>query len=275
MKAMNKLLLAAGRITAGALLAWLGATAPAHAAESGRDYTLGPGDMVRITVFQSPELTLDTRVAESGVVSYPLLGSVRLGGRTPAQAESAIANGLKAGGFVRDPQVSVLVQQVRANQVSVLGMVNRPGRYPLDVTGMRLSEVLALAGGVVFGGADTVVLTGTREGKPIRQEIDLVGLLGRAKGDDPVLQNGDALFVERAPMVYVYGEVQRPGQLRLERNMNVMQALAAAGGLNLKGTEKGMRLNRLDASGTLRTQDVTPDLRLQDGDVLFVRESLF
>jgi polysaccharide export outer membrane protein len=244
-------------------------------AEPSRDYVLGPGDVVRISVFQSPELSLDTRVSETGFISYPLLGSLKLGGQSAAQAEALIAKGLRDGGFVREPQVSLLLMQVKGNQVSVLGQVNRPGRYPIEVAGMRLSDALAQAGGIAVGGSDIVTLTGTREGKPYLLDIDLPRLLGGKRGEDPVLRDGDVLFVDRVSTIYIYGEVQRPGQIRLERDMSVMQALAAGGGLNLRGTDKGLRLHRRTADGS--TQVLSPQMtdRLSDGDVLFVRESLF
>jgi polysaccharide export outer membrane protein len=247
---------------------------PAAAAEVAADYQLAPGDVVRVSVFQSPDLTLETRIAESGAISYPLLGSVRLGGLSVARAEEAIARGLREGNFLKQPQVTVIVMQVRGNQVSVLGMVGRPGRYPIDVTGLRLSELLASAGGVIPGGSDVVTLSGQRGGKPFRTEIDLPALLGRSQGDDPVVANGDTVFVDRMPTVYIYGEVQRPGALRLERDMTVMQALAAGGGLTPRGTERGLRVHR-KGDGKLQELPATMDARLEDGDVLYVRESLF
>lgn len=266
----------AANATAAAPLSPPSATATAAVPKAiNRDYLLGPGDVLRISVFQSPELSLDTRVSESGNISYPLLGTLTVGGLSPAQAEARIAQGLRDGGFVREPQVSVLLMQVKGNQVSVLGTVNRPGRYPIEVAGMRLTDALAQAGGVAVGGAEVVTLTGTRDGKPYAMDIDLPRLLSGKRGDDPVLRDGDVLFVDRVPTIYVYGEVQRPGQMRLERDMNVLQALAAGGGLNIRGTEKGMRLHRRTASGD--TEVLTPKMtdRLKDGDVIFVRESLF
>lgn len=248
----------------------------AVAAEAPRDYVIGAGDVVRIAVYQSPDLTLETRVAESGVISYPLLGSVKLGGLSVSQAETEIARGLRDGNFLKQPQVTVLVMQVRGNQVSVLGMVNRPGRYPIDMVGMRLTELLAQAGGISQGGHDVVSLTGLRDGKPYRAEIDLPALYGRKPmGEDPLLANGDVIFVDRAPLIYIYGEVQRPGALRLDRDMSVMQALAAGGGVTLRGTERGLRVHRRAADGKVQIIEPTMADLLQDGDVVYVRESLF
>ncbi|MBX3606135.1 MAG: polysaccharide export protein EpsE [Piscinibacter sp.] len=252
------------------------APAPAALAEPARDYVLGAGDLVRISVFQSPDLTLEARIGEGGTISYPLLGTLSLGGLTVPQAEDTIAAGLRDGQFVKAPQVSVLVLQVRGNQVSVLGFVNRPGRYPIDVNGMRLSELLALAGGVAPNGADTVTLSGTRDGQPLRLQVDLPSLFGgSAATADPVVRHGDVLFVDRMPMVYVYGEVQRPGALRLERGMTVMQGLAASGGLNQRGTVRGLRVHRRGSDGKVHEMEPRLDAALRDGDVVYVRESLF
>lgn len=254
---------------------------PAHAQGTGAmpalaEYRLAAGDVVRISVYQNPDLTLETRISESGVVSYPLLGSVRLGGNTVSQAEKVLADGLRSGNFVKQPQVSILVMQVRGNQASVLGQVNRPGRFPIEVADMRLSDLLAMAGGISGAGADTLYLVGTRDGKPFRREIDLPGIFrSESRQDDLVVQNGDVIYVERAPVVYIYGEVQRPGALRLERDMTVMQALATGGGLNLRGTEKGLRVHRRGSDGKLQVLQPAMDDRLLAGDVVYVRESLF
>ena len=250
---------------------------PAPAAnDTQRDYVLGAGDVVRISVFQNPDLSLEARVSEGGSISYPLLGSVRLGGLSIQQAEMAIADGLRNGQFVKQPQVAILVTQVRSNQASVLGLVNRPGRYPIEVTGMRMSELVALAGGIAAGGSDLVSLTGTRNGAPMRVTIDLPSLFSASNSaNDPVVLNGDVVFVDRMPMVYVYGEVQRPGALRLERGMTVLQGLASAGGLTQRGTEKGIRVHRKSADGKVQVLQPTMDDKVLDGDVLFVRESLF
>lgn len=240
------------------------------------EYRLGSGDVVRISVFQNPELTLETRVTDGGVVSYPLLGSVRIGGLSVTAAEKLIADGLRNGNFVRNPQVTLALVLVRGNQASVLGQVNRPGRFPLEVADMRLTDLLALAGGTSQNGADTVVVTGTRNGQPFRTLVDLPALFaegGQAK--DLKVQNGDTLWVDRQPLVYVYGQVQRPGPMRLEREMTLLQALAAGGGLNLRGTEKGIRVHRRAEGGEVQALELKMNEKVREGDVVFVPESLF
>ncbi len=247
--------------------------APAAASE----YQLGGGDVVRISVYQNPDLSLEARVSEAGVISYPLLGSVRLGGRTVAQAEAAIADGLRSGGFVRQPQVSVLVMQVRGNQANVLGQVNRPGRYPLELAGMRITDLLALAGGVNAGGADVVTLVRPgANGSSTRSEIDVNAIFSSTNPtEDSRVYNGDVVYVDRAPVFYIYGEVQRPGAARLERSMTVMQGLATGGGLTPRGTERGVKIHRRDAGGGVVVLQPRLTDPLRNGDVIYVQESLF
>lgn len=260
----------------------LAQTAPARtaaAAAATPEYRLGAGDIVRIVVYQNPDLTLETRVSESGVVSFPLLGNVRIGGLGISAAEKLIADGLKNGSFVKSPQVTLTLLQVKGNQASVLGQVNRPGRYPIETADMRMTDLLANAGGVAVTGGDQLVLSGTRNGKPFRLEIDLPSVFGssadQGRVNDVLIQNGDVLWVDRAPLVYIYGEVQRPGPTRLERGMTLMQVLAAGGGLTQRGTERGIRVHRKSADGKVQVIQAGMDDAVKDGDVVYVKESLF
>jgi polysaccharide export outer membrane protein len=251
--------------------------ASAHAAPQG-DYVLGSGDIIRISVYQNPDLTLDARISEGGAVSYPLLGTVKIGGLSVSDAEKKIATGLRDGNYLKQPQVSILVAQVKGNQVSVLGLVNRPGRYPLEMANTKLSEVLAAAGGLVAGSAsEVVVVTGVRNGQIFRKEIDFPLIFAATNAaDDMIMQNGDTVYVDRVPYVYVYGEVQNPGTKTLQRDMTLLQVLASSGGLNLRGTEKGIRVHRRDPK-TNAVEIIQPGMNdtLKKDDVVYVKESLF
>src|SRR5688572_15512099 len=200
-----------------------------------------------------------------------------VGGTTLAAAERAIARALEAGNFIREPQVTILLLQTRSAQVSVLGLVNRAGRYPLDTTNVRVSEMIAIAGGVAAAGGDLAILTGERQGKPFRKEIDIAGLF-QVKGHehDIAVEGGDVIYVERAPMVYVYGEVNRPGAHRLERGMTLRHALARGGGPTQRGSERNLRVHR---KGEDNRVHVITNPRLDDPvkaeDVLHVGESIF
>lgn len=252
-------------------------------AEDKRDFLLGAGDSIHITVYRSPELTLDIRVNAEGSITFPLLGSVHVSGVSISEAEARIAKGLKDGGFVVDPQVNITVVVSRANSVSILGQVNRPGIYPIEIANLRLSEALALAGGIAMApsmsgglpGVDKVIVKGTREGHPFLKEIDLSSIYLENKSEDDVIIAGrDEIFVPFL-LFYIYGEVQRPGSFPVARNMTVLQALAQGGGLTPRGTERNIQLNRRNAKGEVEKFHPAMTDLIQPNDVLYVRESLF
>jgi polysaccharide export outer membrane protein len=252
------------------------APASVAAVPNNQDYRLGAGDAIGVQVYQSPDLSIDARVSESGVISYPLVGSVQLGGLTISEAEKKIADALRSGGFVKVPQVNIVLRQVRGNQVAVLGQVSRPGRFPLETFNTRVSDMLAAAGGTTPTGDDVLIVTGQRDGKPFRKVIDIPALFLNQKSDeDIVLAGGDTLYVNKAPMFYIYGEAQRPGPYRIERGMTVMQALAQGGGPTVRGSQNRLKLHRRDASG--KVVETTPSLTdpVRPEDVIYVRESLF
>jgi polysaccharide export outer membrane protein len=252
-----------------ALLAW--SMGSAHAGE----LVLGGGDVVKISVFANPDLAVETRVSESGFITMPLVGQVAVAGLSTALAEKKIATLLESGGFVKKPQVNLLVSVLSSQQVSVLGQVNRAGRYPID--GRRsVLDLLALGGGISVDGGDVVTVIRKRDGRVAKDQLDIAELMrGADMTGDFDVQGGDIVFVERAPRFYIYGEVQRPGALRLERQMTVLQALSAGGGLTPRGTERGLRVKRRDQGGTLQTIDVKGDDLLRPDDVVYVKESLF
>jgi len=250
-------------------------TAMAWAADDSRE-VLGPGDTLRVTVFQNPDLGGELRVSEKGSVVLPLVGEVVIAGQTPVEAGSTIAARLERGRFLVDPHVSVALVEVRSRQVSVLGQVARPGQYALDNPGLTLTDVLAMAGGVGPEGDNRVIAIVTRDGGTRRLEIDVAAMYrsGDMKSDIE-LQGGDVIFVPNAPVFYVYGEVQRAGAYRLEPDTIVMGALAIGGGLTARGTRRGLTIHRRLPDGTLGKLEAGLDDAVMAGDVIHVREGLF
>ena len=239
-------------------------------------YPLGVGDVVKVVVFQQPDLTVETRVSEVGTISVPLVGAVPVGGVTAKRAEDRIAALLKSRNLVRDPQVVVTVLQFKSRQVAVLGLVTRPGRYPLEEGVYRLSDVVAMAGGALPEAADAVTLVRMVDGKSHKYEIDLPALFRAGDfSNNPEIIAGDSIYVARAPVFYIYGEVNRPGMFRLERDMTVMQAVSVGGGLTLRGTDKSIQVRRRDASAQYTVTKAALGDHVQEDDVIFVKESLF
>lgn len=235
---------------------------------------LGPGDIVRITVFQQPDMSTEARVSDTGTVTFPLLGVVQVSGLTTVQAEARIAEGLQKGGFIVNPQVSLYVLQSRSRQVSVLGQVGRTGRYPMDEASTKLVDMLATAGG--SAGADVVTLMRKSGDAYVKLEIDVPEMFLTSNMSKNIeLENGDIVFVQRAPIFYIYGETARPGPYRVERKMTVRQAVVAAGGLTPRATDRDIRVYRRDAADNIQQITVElNDLVLPD-DVIQVRQSLF
>jgi polysaccharide biosynthesis/export protein len=225
---------------------------------------LGIGDAIRVTVFQQADLTTEGRISDKGTIAMPLVGEVKVDGLTQQQAAAAIAGKLKDGKFLKNPQVSVATTTTRSRQVSVLGLVARPGRYALDDLSSRLTDVIAAAGGIAAGGDDKVTVV--RNGQP--QKVDIL-----AKGF--TLQNGDTVHVERAPVFYIYGEVTRAGAYRVEPNMTVMQALAAGGGITPRGSDRRLKIRRPAADGKVAESDAKLQDTVKADDVIFVKEALF
>ena len=243
---------------------------------AGATQTLGVGDTVRITVFQNPDLTTETRISDRGTIVFPLIGEVALSGQTPASAGARIAEQLKLGNYLKNAQVGVSVLQVRSRQVSVLGYVARPGRYALDDISSKLTDILAFAGGISPGGADTVTVVGERDGSEKKLEINIPEMI--RNGDmsaDFNVQNGDTIYVPAAPVFYIYGEVQRAGGYRLEPNMTVMHALSLGGGLTPRGTTRGLQIHRRLPNGSVVSIDARLTSQVRPDDVIYVKESLF
>ena len=236
------------------------------------DYVLGAGDLLRVGVFGYPDMTADLRVDDSGGIRYALIGALSVADRTPSEVETTIALRLSEGGFIRDPQVSVLILEHESRKVAVMGEVARPGQYPLTQRS-RVLDLFAAAGGTVTGiAADRATLLGADGTKT---EIDLFELFSGNPAHNVSVGPGDTLYVPRAPQFYVYGEVQRPGTYRLERNMTVSQAISASGGLTPRGSERRATVKRRDSSGAETGISVRgPDL-LRPDDVLLIKESLF
>ncbi len=267
-------------------LAWcLGALLIVQGASTGKaetdglrpNYVLGPGDLVRITVYNQPDLETEVRVSGDNTISFPLLGEIAVGGGTVRQAERVIATGLASGGFVSDPEVTMLVLEFDSQQVSVLGQVNNPGLFVLKRP-TTIIDMLAAASDVNPEGDDTAVFIekGASGQRDSRIVIDLKALFenGDLTQNRPV-KDGDVIFVPKAPVFYIHGEVNRPGAYRLERDMTVMQAVSLGGGITRNGSESGLMIRRRTESGKTESFEVELTDPVRKDDVIYVEESLF
>ncbi len=244
-------------------------------AQSHASYNIGSDDVLRISVYGYEDLKTETRVSADGKISFPLVGDIEAGGKSSMALEKAIAQRLTEGGFIQDAHVNVTVLERVSQQVSVLGYVNKPGRYPLD-SDSAIVDVIAMAGGINSLGSTTVVVSRTVNGKPQKQELDLRVYLEVSASITPFkMRQGDLVYVPKAPMFYIYGEVQHPGEYRIEPDISVVKALSVGGGLTLRGTENRVVIKRKDSGGVLQEFDAALDDPVLKDDVVYVGERWF
>lgn len=239
------------------------------------DAVIGPNDGLKITVYNNPDLTLETRVGTKGNITFPLIGEVKVSGLSAQQVETKIGGMLESGGFLKSAQVNVIVSDLQSQQISVLGQVAKPGRYPVDGK-KSVMDMLALAGGLSPEAADSVNLIRKRDGQTTTEKINILDMVRSGNmNQDYVLTNDDVIFVERAPHFFIYGELGRPGMYKLERDMTAIQALSVGGGLTVRGTDRGMKIKRKNAEGQMEIIKAKHDDLLKPDDVVYVQESLF
>lgn len=245
-------------------------------AENANDILVSPGDELKISVYNNPDLDTETKVSKSGYITFPLVGEVRINGLTLFEAEKKIASQLKSGGFLRNPQVHILAVSLQNQQASVLGHVKNQGRYPVE--GNRtLTDIIAMAGGVDITGGNVVTLIRAKSDTYVKEVFDISAMIrSNDMKRNPIIQGGDLIYVERIHQFYIYGEVQRAGVYPLEHNMTVVQALSVGGGLTQRGTDRGVRIQRRNEDdGKLTIFKAKHEDLVQPDDVIYVQESLF
>lgn len=245
------------------------------------DATMGMGDQITINVFGQPDLTTQVTLDAVGIITLPLIGAVKALGLQPRQLEQLVAARLVDGGYIRDADVVVTIEQTRSRFFSVLGAVARPGRYPLE-NNLSLLDALAEAGGATERAEPVVMLIRATDpntdgvGSTPKSQFDL----DPRRGPDPelsaqALRNRDVLFVPAKKVFYVYGEVRSPGVFALEPDLNLLKALTMAGGLTDRGSDSRVVLTRKDAQGSNREAPVELSEPIQPGDVIRVKERIF
>jgi polysaccharide biosynthesis/export protein len=237
---------------------------------------LGRGDTVSIKVFGQPDMDGNQYVADDGTLHLPLVGAIQVAGLSPAQVSLKIETALKKGAFLINPHVTVTLVQSVSQLVSVLGEVTRPGRYQVSGN-TTIFDLLAEAGGATATSADVIFLIRSdANGKQSRYPINLKG---RDDSTSVLLtqqfKGGDSVLVPRADQFYIYGEVQQPNEYRLESGMTVIQAIARAGGLTVRGSDRRVEIKRKGSNGREVTIRAKQSDSVQASDVIHVKESIF
>jgi len=252
------------------------------------DYIVGANDVLNITVFEQPQLTGRYIVQADGTFTFPLLGRLKAGGLSMQALENELRDRLLKGGFLKQPQVGVSVEQYRSQQIFVMGEVRQPGS--LQFTGsMNIIEALAKAGSTTdHAGTDAVILRspnggprpdaaaierGQRSTDSDVVRVNLQNLQG-ALAQNIELRPGDTIFVPRAESVFVSGQVRSVGEYALRKTMTVRQVLTLAGGITERGSTRRIQVIR-SVNGVDTTIAATLEDTVRAGDTIVVREGFF
>jgi len=239
--------------------------------------TIGPGDLIDLSVYQVPELIMKVRVDLNGVVSLPLIGDLRLAGLTVRDAQLLIARELIERQLVKKPEVSLFIEEFATQGITVYGEVSTPGIYPL-MGPHRLYDAISAAGGLTLKAGRTVTIlhAGRRASEEV---IDLSG--GKTLEQANVtISPGDTIIVSKAGVVYVLGEVNRPGAFLMENNTSIslLKSIALAGSTTKLASQKHVIIVRKSSEGTVYIEvpldkiyhAKASDMQLHAEDIVFV-----
>lgn len=244
------------------------------------EYVIGEGDVLKITVYENPDLTTEARVSGEGKITFPLIGEVVVNGSTSSEIEKKIAQ-LLSDGFIVKPQVSVFIMEFKSKKISVLGEVAKPGLVILRGKSTLL-DVISDAGGITLNAGDSLTIqrkinssTGQNQDKDIIVLVDLKKLFeeGDANANVPVY-DGDSIYVPKASFVYVNGEVKNPGAYKITLGLTVLKSITLAGGFTPKASERRTKIIRKGGKQEETTKAKMDDLVKPD-DIIFVPESWF
>lgn len=236
----------------------------------------GVGDLVQVSVYNVPELATRARVSNSGDIYLPLIDYVHVEGLTQEEAQALIEKRLADGGFVRNPHVTIFVEEASSQGVTIMGDVARPGIYP-DIGDHRLYTVISQAGGFTASASRKIAILRRHQSEPIR--LDLPRNLADDLSGNIEIQPGDTINVPKAPIIFVVGDVSRPSGLLIDNGqLTVLQALALAGGANRTAKLSDSRIIHKGSNGLTQTrveikkmlEAKAPDIPLQEDDILFI-----
>jgi polysaccharide biosynthesis/export protein len=240
---------------------------------------IGPGDTLHVQVYDTPEMEQRARVTDAGDIPLSFVGDVKVVNMTPGQAAKVIEQRLVASAIMLHPQVTVRVDLYATQNVTVMGQVIKPGAYETD-TRRKVIEVLALAGGLTDL-ADRHI-TVERHGDPDHKfDYYYSNIAGTALDDDPMVYPGDTVIVPKVAVVYILGDVLKPGGYPVNTNnskMTVLEAISLAGSANHTAAVGKSKLVRRTPSGVQEIdlpvnaiqKGQKPDIALMPDDVVYV-----
>ena len=238
------------------------------------DYFLGPGDVVKITVYDNDDLETISRISDDGNIIMPLLGQVKVIDLSVSHASEHIAT-LLADGYIINPQVNIFVQEFRSKKAVVLGQINRPGIIEMSGS-ITLLELISKAGGLSgdFGETATIKRKNINANDVITVNLNSLIEGGDLNQNIPI-RDGDTIYVSKAGMCYVNGEVKSPNAYKCGDNITILKLITLAGGFTGKASKSSVRIVRIVNGEKTIYKDVEMDTVVQPDDVIIVPESFF
>lgn len=246
-------------------------------AANAQDYAVGVGDVLAISVYDHPDLEITSRVDGDGSISINLIGQVKIDGLTTSEISKKLTSRL-ADGYIINPQVTVFIKEFRSNKAIIMGQVARPGLYELHGQ-MTFFELLSKAGGLTKEAGDKATIKRKKSTADQREDTIVIDLKNLTEKDDTfndiIIGRGDNIYIEKAGVYYVTGEVKRPDVYRYEENINVIKAITKAGGLTDLAAQNDIKIIRKDNDSEKVFEKVSMDETVLPEDVIVVPESLF
>lgn len=239
------------------------------------DFMVGPNDVLKISVYDHPDMETKVRVNGEGVIQMPLLGQVQIGGLTISEISNKLT-ALLADGYIINPQVNVFVEEYGSKKGVILGMVQKPGAYDLNGP-TTLLEFISKAGGLSDkAGNSAIIKRSSAKGDAKNITVDLKALMeGDEEYQQILIENQDTIYISKAGMFYVTGEVQKPDAYKVESNTTVLQAITLASGFTGKAAKEKVQIVRIIDGNKTVMKNVDLNTIVQSDDVIVVPESFF
>ncbi len=254
----------------------------------GQEYTIGPHDVLGITVWGQGDLSRDYGVDPDGFIPFPLIGRVKAAGSTPKELAAQLTE-LLGKDYLVNPQVIVAVKEYLSQKVQVLGAAEKPGVYYL--TGpTTLLEILSRAGGFASTAGKQVLLVrnnGASDGSSAAVRLSLEKIQAGDPSENTRVQSQDIVIVSKAQAYsyFIFGEVKKPGAYTLDKDTNILEGITVAGGFTdkaapsrtrvIRSTPQGQKVIEVDMNDILRRGREAKTVMLQESDVVVVPESFF
>lgn len=249
-------------------------------------YAIGPKDLLTISVFEVPELNITVRVSEDGTITLPLLGKIETEGLSRFDLERKLA-GLLEKNYLKNAQVTIFIKEYQSKKVSVIGAVKNPGNYEL-IGKQTLLQMLSSAGGLTEEASDRIiVIRQYSDGRSKSLKIDLEELMlkGNPRLNIPIYSSDIInVPVERFTDIYVFGQVNRPGHIKMKRitHLTLLRAIAQAGGFTERARKSGVIIKRTEGGKEIKIKvnvkkilsGKKQDILLKSNDIVFVPESI-